>query len=248
MNYSFVIPVHNEEKNLAPLLKEIGRVQKELDGPSEIIFVNDGSTDSSGAVLDDLAGGNGSVRVYTFESNTGQSAAFAEGIRQARGEVIITMDADLQNDPADIPKLLRHYPEYDVVIGKRTRRKDTLKKRITSYIANTIRNIITDEHITDTGCSLKVFRAEYVKRIKFYHGLHRFLPTLCRLEGASVKEVPVRHRSRIHGETHYGTTNRAFTALIDAFAVRWMMKRRILYTCRPDSRNTGNGTTRKDTT
>jgi dolichol-phosphate mannosyltransferase len=240
MKYSFVIPVHNEEKNLTPLTEEIDRVRKELQAPSEIIFVNDGSTDSGGAVLDSLAQKDGSIHVYSFKSNAGQSAALAEGIRQARGEVIITMDADLQNNPADIPKLLRYYPEYDVVIGRRTRRKDTLVKRVSSYIANAVRNLITEEHIADTGCSLKVFKAEYVKRVKFYNGLHRFLPTLCRLEGASVKEVPVSHRRRMFGDTHYGTKNRALVALIDAFAVRWMMKRRISCTCRPGGTTTGN--------
>ena len=234
MNYSIVIPVHNEEGNLLPLIKEIEEVRAALEGTSEVIFINDGSTDGSESVLASIKELYKSVKIYSFEKNVGQSPALSEGIRRAEGEVIITMDADLQNDPHDIPLLLQYYPKYDVVIGKRRRRKDTLKKRISSYIANAIRNRITNEHISDTGCSLKLFKAEYIKKVKFYNGMHRFLPTLCRIEGASVKEVSVRHRRRIFGKTHYGTKNRAFVALIDAFAVRWMMKRTFTYTLKRD--------------
>jgi dolichol-phosphate mannosyltransferase len=230
MKFSFVIPVHNEEKNLSPLMEEIETVRAKLDGESEVIFVNDGSTDQSGTELQRLEKQFSSVRVFTFEKNAGQSAAFAEGIGQAEGELIITMDADLQNNPADIPRMLKWYPEYDVVIGNRILRRDSFKKKLSSLIANTIRNWITDEHIADTGCSLKIFKACYLKKVKFYNGMHRFLPTLCRFEGASVKEVPVSHRSRMFGETHYGTKNRAFSAFVDALAVRWMMRRKLAYT------------------
>jgi len=236
MKYSFVIPVHNEEENLSPLMDEIEVVRGKLDGESEVLFVNDGSTDKSGAVLDGLSEKFAPVHIVTFEKNAGQSAAFAEGIQQAEGEVIITMDADLQNNPADIPRMLQFYPEYDVVIGKRIHRRDSLKKKLSSLIANTIRNRITNENIADTGCSLKIFKAAFLKRITFYNGFHRFLPTLCRMEGASVREVPVSHRSRRFGETHYGTKNRAFSAFLDALVVRWMMQRKLNYTVKKDTR------------
>ena len=235
MNYSFIIPVHNEEKNLAPLMNEIEAVREKLDGASEVLFVNDGSTDQSPVVLEDLTKKFQSVRVITFEKNAGQSAAFSEGIKQAAGEVIITMDADLQNNPADVPHLLRYYPQFDVVIGRRIHRRDSLKKKFSSFIANAIRNRITDENIADTGCSLKIFKAAILKKVTFYNGFHRFLPTLCRMEGASVREVPVRHRSRVFGETHYGTKNRAFSAFIDALVVRWMMRRKLTYIVKKDT-------------
>ena len=216
-------------------MDEIEAVREKLDGESEVVFVNDGSSDRSAAVLDELSVKFQSVRRITFEKNAGQSAAFAEGVKQAVGEVIITMDADLQNNPADIPNMLSYYPKYDVVIGRRIHRRDSLKKIVSSLIANAIRNRITDENIADTGCSLKIFKAAILKKVTFYNGFHRFLPTLCRMEGASLIEVPVRHRNRVFGETHYGTKNRAFSAFIDALVVRWMMRRKLTYTVKKET-------------
>lgn len=229
MTYSFVIPVHNEEQNLPRLMEEIAAVRGALPGDSEVIFVNDGSTDASARELEAIRLRHPGVVIVEFAANAGQSAALSAGFQQAAGEIIITLDADLQNDPADIPSLLRWYPQYDVVIGRRARRRDSLVKRLSSRIANGIRNWLTDESIADTGCSLKVFRASLLKRVMPFNGMHRFLPTLCRLEGATVREVPVNHRPRTGGTSHYGTLNRAFGALNDALAVRWMIRKKVRY-------------------
>ncbi len=229
MKYSIVIPVHNEEKNLPILVKELSEVINKLKGEVEVIFIDDGSNDNSFNVLRELKKRYKWIKIIKFKKRSGQTAAFDAGFKEARGEVIITMDADLQNNPADIFKLLEYYPLYDVVSGKRVNRKDSIVKKVSSRIANYIRNKITKENIVDTGCSLKLFKAEYIKRLKLFDGLHRFLPTLCKMEGAKVIEVPVSHRARIYGKTHYGILNRAFKALIDAFAVLWMKKRFLNY-------------------
>jgi glycosyltransferase involved in cell wall biosynthesis len=229
MTYSFVIPVHNEQANLPRLMAEIDAVRGALDGDSEVIFVNDGSTDATSQALEAIRQRHRGVVIVEFAANAGQSAALGAGFEQASGEVVITLDGDLQNDPADIPSLLRWYPEYDVVIGRRVRRRDSLVKRLSSRVANGIRNALTHESIADTGCSLKVFRASVVKRVRPFDGMHRFLPTLCRLEGATVREVEVSHRPRAGGKSHYGTLNRAFGALHDALAVRWMIRKKTRY-------------------
>jgi dolichol-phosphate mannosyltransferase len=230
MTYSFVIPVHNEQDSLPRLIEEIDAVRGALPGDSEVIFVNDGSSDASAQVLEELRRRHQGVVIVEFARNAGQSAALSAGFAQAAGEVIITLDGDLQNDPADVPLLLQWYPQYDVVIGRRARRRDSLVKRLSSRVANGIRNALTHESIADTGCSLKVFRAEVVKRVRPFDGMHRFLPTLCRLEGATVREVEVGHRPRAGGKSHYGTLNRAFGALQDALAVRWMIRKQTRYT------------------
>jgi glycosyltransferase involved in cell wall biosynthesis len=229
MTYSFIIPVHNEEDNLRPLMAEIEAVRKCLDAPAEVIFVNDGSTDGSGGVLDWIRSNHAAVVVVDFDRNAGQSAALAAGIEHAAGSVIITLDADLQNDPADLPALLAHYPQHDVVIGRRAERRDGFVKRATSRIANGIRNRITGDRVSDTGCSLRVLNAAVVKKIPAFNGMHRFIPTLCRMQGASVKEIDVHHRHRVHGSSHYGTWNRALRALVDAVAVRWLIERKLRY-------------------
>ncbi len=229
MKYSIVIPVHNEEKNLPILVNELSGVITKLDGEVEVIFIDDGSNDNSFNLVSALKKRFEWIKIIKVKKRSGQTAAFDAGFKQAQGEIIITMDADLQNNPDDIFKLLKYYPSNDVISGKRVNRKDTLTKKISSRIANYIRNKITNEHIVDTGCSLKLFKAEYIKRLKLFDGLHRFLPTLCKMEGAKVIEVPVSHRPRKYGKTHYGILNRAFKALIDAFAVRWMKKKFLNY-------------------
>jgi len=230
MNYSFVIPIHNEEGNLEPLLVELHGIVTQLDGQVEVICVDDGSVDNSRQVLLALKARFPYMKLIFFERNYGQSAAFDAGIRQATGEIIITMDADLQNDPADVFTLLHYYPAYDVVIGSRTRRHDTLVKRLSSKIGNAVRNVLTHENIADTGCSLKVFKRETLQHVRLFTGLHRFLPTLCRMYGARVKEVPVAHRPRLSGRSHYGIGNRAWRGLMDTLAVRWMLSRALRYT------------------
>jgi glycosyltransferase involved in cell wall biosynthesis len=193
--------------------------------PYEVVFVDDGSADQSPAVLASLARHDPRLRVVRQRRNSGQSAAMEAGFRHARGEVIVTLDADLQNDPSDIPRLLERMPEYDVVCGVRTRRQDDWVRLLSSRIANRVRNRVTRESITDVGCTLRAFRAEYARSIPVFNGMHRFLPTLLRLAGARVTEVPVRHRPRLHGQAKYGIGNRLWRGIADLLAVRWLQKR-----------------------
>jgi glycosyltransferase involved in cell wall biosynthesis len=195
--------------------------------------VDDGSTDRSRALLQQLKSEIPALRVIALTPNSGQSAAFEAGISRARGEVIVLMDSDLQNDPRDIAKLLSALegpPPFSCAAGLRARRQDNLVRRVSSRIANAVRIRLTGDPIRDTGCSLKAFRAELFKRIKFFRGMHRFLTTLVRLEGGTVIEVEVNHRPRPRGRPKYGLgLGRTFTALRDAFAVRWMRKRCLRY-------------------
>lgn len=224
---SFVIPVYNEEGNIQRLFDELSRVGSELTQPYEVVLVDDCSTDRSLEIIRGLADLHPQVRYLSFAANCGQSAALYAGFQHATGDIVITMDADLQNDPADIPKLLGYFGEYDMVNGWRADRQDTLSKKIGSRIGNYVRNKLTWESIHDTGCSLKVMRASMLKRIRMFRGLHRFLPTLMRLEGARVIEVPVHHRPRIHGVSKYNNLRRGIEGLYDVIAVRWMIKRHL---------------------
>lgn len=227
---SLIIPVYNEEENLQDLYSEITRSLSGLTCPWELVLVDDGSTDSSLAVMRALAGADERVRFLSFARNCGQSAAFAAGFRYAAGDVVVTLDADLQNDPADIPAMLQVYAQgVDMVIGWRAKRQDSVVKRYASRFANWVRNRISRETVRDTGCSLKVMRAEMVKRIPMFAGMHRFLPTLMKLEGARVAEVRVNHRPRSKGVSKYGIWDRAWSSAYDLLAVRWMQKRHIEY-------------------
>jgi dolichol-phosphate mannosyltransferase len=202
-------------------------VAGKLGHPYEIVLVDDCSSDSSFDIMKKLSATDPRVRYLSFESNCGQSAALYAGFQHASGDIIITMDADLQNDPADVPKLLQYFGEYDMVNGWRADRQDTLSKKIGSRIGNSVRNRLTWETIHDTGCSLKVMRASMLKRIRMFRGLHRFLPTLMRLEGARVIEIPVHHRARMHGVSKYNNLRRGIEGLYDVIAVRWMIKRHL---------------------
>jgi glycosyltransferase involved in cell wall biosynthesis len=226
---SLVIPVFNEEDNLELLTEEIVQVVELLGKSFEIIFVDDGSTDRSFTILRELARKYSFIRVIRFRHNCGQTAAFDAGFRASRGKVVVTMDADLQNDPHDIPRLLDKINEYDLVCGWRHKRNDSWIKRISSRIANWVRNKLSDEQIVDVGCSLKAFRREALKCLKLYTGMHRFFPTLVKMEGFKVIEVKVNHRPRKYGETKYAISNRIVRSFIDLLAVRWMKKRQLRY-------------------
>lgn len=229
---SVVVPVYNERDNLAPLLEEIAAA---LAGRAyEVVAVDDGSTDGSGDALVALRARFPALRVVRFARNAGQSAAFAAGFRAARGAVLVTMDADLQNDPADVPALLAALERAGVeaAAGWRMDRRDTGWKLVQSRIANGVRNRLNHETIRDTGCSLKAFRREAVADIPWFMGMHRFLPTLVKMRGGRVVEVPVHHRPRRFGTTKYGMWNRVFRALADALAVRWMQRRALRYEIR----------------
>jgi len=225
---SIVVPVHNEEQNIRPLLEEIAQAVTGLQ--AEFIFVDDGSTDGTLNQLKEAARRDNRVRVAHFRRNLGQTAAMAAGFRLARGEAVVTLDGDLQNDPADVPALVALLKDWDVVCGVRRKRRDTRLKRISSKIANGFRNWATGDNIVDTGCTLKAFRRHWLQNLDLYQGMHRFLPTLLKMRGARVTQVPVRHRPRRAGKTHYGTWGRMVKGLADVWAVRWMQKNYVDYT------------------
>ncbi|MEW6757567.1 MAG: glycosyltransferase family 2 protein [Acidobacteriota bacterium] len=231
---SVVVPVFNEEENLPVLLREIRETLDPAGLSYEVVFVDDGSRDRSLEVLRGLLPANPMVRVVVFEKNAGQTAAMDAGLRSARGEILVTLDADLQNDPHDIPLLLNEMDRFDVAVGYRAKRRDSLVKKVTSRIGNGVRNWATHEDIIDTGCSLKAFRREAVAPLKLLKGMHRFLPTLCRMEGFTVTQVKVNHRPRIHGETKYGVFDRLRATLPDLLAVRWMQARVLRYRVREE--------------
>ncbi len=228
---SVVFPVFNEEENLPILMGEIARALEDTPWSYEVIAVDDGSRDRSLAVLEELRAVHPQLRVLTFAKNSGQTAALDAGWRAARGRYVVSLDADLQNDPADIPGMLRKLEEsgVDMVIGVRVNRHDTWSRRMQSKIGNGVRNWLTHDQVTDTGCSLKLVRREAVEKVKLFTGMHRFLPTLVRLQGYRVNEMPVNHRARRFGTSKYGAMNRAFRGLVDCLAVRWMGSRLLRY-------------------
>lgn len=222
---SFVVPVYNEEKNIELLYKELKEIADKISDDYEIIFIDDASTDKSQILIKKIATYDKKVKYIFFEENSGQSAALYAGFQKASKDITITLDGDLQNDPKDIPRMLEYYGEYDMINGWRKQRNDSIFKKVGSKIGNFFRNIMTNETIKDTGCGLKVMKTDILKRIKMYKGLHRFLPTLMRLEGARVIEIPVNHRKRIYGHSHYSNLKRAFSGFYDLISVRWMIKR-----------------------
>lgn len=220
---SLVIPVYNEEESLPILAAEIDAALAGRD--YEVIFVDDGSRDRSLEVLRRLRAEDRRRRVLHLAKNRGQSAAFDAGFRAVRASVVVTLDADLQNDPADIPRLIEALADCDMVSGVRGERRDTWTRRVASRIANRVRNAVVHDSVSDVGCSLKAYRIELVRRLKMFDGLHRFLPALIEMQGGRVKEVPVGHRPRLHGTSKYTIGNRLWRALADMAAVRWMQSR-----------------------
>jgi len=231
-----VVPAYNERENLAPLLAEIAAALERPLRSYEVIVVDDGSTDGTFEALKALRPQYPQLRIIAFERNAGQTAAFAAGFRAARAPVVVTLDADLQNDPADIPLLVETLQRTGAtaVAGYRATRRDTLWKRLQSRIANGVRNRLNGEVIRDTGCSLKAFRADAVRALPLFAGMHRFLPTLIKMQGGTVTEVAVGHRPRRYGVTKYGMWNRVLRSLMDAFAVRWMQRRALRYHVREE--------------
>ena len=225
MKYSIVIPIKDEEENIRDLIDEVEPVMESLKQKWELICIDDGSTDRSLLILQELCKQNPFLRVLSFTRNFGQSAAFAAGFAAANGELIITLDGDRQNDPADIPKLTAAIANCDLVVGWRVNRKDTLQKKMVSRISNWIRSRLCRDGMHDTGCSLKVYRSEALKHIKMYRGMHRFLPALFKIEGFRIKEIPVSHRERKKGETKYHFLNRSIGPIVDMFVVCWMRHR-----------------------
>ena len=224
---SVVVPLYNEEANLPILQEELRTALSGLD--YEIIFVDDGSVDRTAERIES----SGEIRVIRFEKNSGQSAAIYAGLTAARGATVVIIDGDLQNDPADIPKLLAEIAHgAHLVCGYRAKRQDTFVKRATSRIANAVRSRYTKDGVRDTGCTLKAMRRECVSALFPFKGMHRFIPALVKAAGYQLVEVPVNHRPRRFGQSKYGLGNRAFRATIDMLGVRWLLSRRLSYKIR----------------
>lgn len=227
--YSIVIPIKNEEENIQDLLNELECVMNQTEKEFEVICIDDGSTDNSLQLLTHLKNCKPYLKILSFHQNYGQTSAFDAGFKAAKGDFVITMDGDRQNDPHDIPRLLKEIEKYDLVCGQRVKRKDPFIKRVTSLLANFVRKRLCQDQIQDTGCSLKVYRTSSLRNIKLFHGMHRFLPALFMIEGYRIKEIPVNHRERVKGKTKYNFFNRSFNTIADMLAVRWMRKRHLNY-------------------
>lgn len=229
---SLVIPCYNEEGNLRVLAEAIVSALGPLVIPYEVVITDDCSSDNSWSILREIAEADPRFRVQRFGFNCGESAASWAGMMAARGRYLITLDADLQNDPRDIPKFLEALKQYDCVCGTRVKTRgqgDNFVRIVSSRIANWVRNKLSDENVSDAGCTYRAFRRECLAQIKFFKGAHRFLPTLIKMEGFSVAEITVTNNPRFAGQSHYGVWNRLFKSFFDLLAVRWMKKRMIRY-------------------
>jgi dolichol-phosphate mannosyltransferase len=224
---SVILPCYNEEGNLEPLTHELVSTLEKLDRPYEVIFVDDASRDGSDRVLAQLGHRYPELRVVRHRINSGESAAQASGFRVARGEILVTMDSDQQNDPGDIPALLAALERCDVVSGVRARREDDWLRRVSSKLANAFRNWLTGDRVTDAGCTFRALRREVALEMPVFNGMHRFLPTLARYQGFRVSEIPVNHRPRVAGVSKYGVGNRLVRGITDCVAMRWWKRRAV---------------------
>ena len=240
---SIIIPVRDEERNIAGLAEELTMTMCSTSWSWECLWIDDGSIDNTLSELQRINKKDARHQFIVLSRNYGQSAALSTGFSYARGEILVTLDGDGQNDPNDIPVLVRYLLENnaDMVNGWRKRRRDTAVRKISSRIANAFRNRVTREQIRDVGCSMRVFRHRCVKGIPVFKGMHRFLPTLIRTGGCSrIVEMPVRHRPRAYGQTKYGIHNRLWVGLIDTLAVRWMQTRMVYPKVKTSSLNSGD--------
>ena len=228
---SVVIPVYNEEASLTPLWSELRGILEQLELVFEVVFVDDGSRDRSAEIIRSFRETDQRVRLVRLKVNGGETAATDAGFKAARGRRVVVMDADLQNDPRDIPMLLSHLDHWDAVTGWRVNRAagDNVVRRVSSRIANRIRNWVSDETIQDSGCTFRAFRRECLRGLVLYRGFHRFIPTLLKMRGYRVIEVPVGHRPRQFGRSKYGVLNRAVVAFADLLVIRWMGARLLRY-------------------
>ena len=229
---SLAIPCHNEQDNLRPLIAAIRATLDPLKLSYEIIITDDCSNDKSWEVLKELAASDPRIRGQRFAINCGESAALWAGLKVARGRYLFTLDADLQNDPNDLPKFLEPLKHFDCVCGSRVKTRgqgDNFIRVASSRIANWVRNKLSDETITDAGCTYRGFKRECIENLKFFKGMHRFMPTLFKIEGFTVTEVSVTTNPRFAGQAHYGVWNRLFASFYDLLAVCWMKKRMFRY-------------------
>ena len=241
---SIVVPVYNEEENLPLLWPEIREVLDPAHLQYEVIFVDDGSQDRSAEIVREFRERDPRVRLIRLKANAGETAATDAGFKSIRGRYVVVMDADLQNDPHDIPAMLAHLDRWDAVTGWRVNRAagDSWIRRLSSRIANGVRNALSRETIQDSGCTFRAFRRECLRDLVLYRGLHRFIPTLLKIQGFRVLEVPVNHRPRRFGKSKYGIGNRAARAFVDLLVVRWMKDRQLRYEIAEDLG--GDGTAR----
>ena len=226
---SVVIPVRDERENLRPLWEELRGVLLASDRSFEVILVDDGSRDGSREVIRELSREDTRVGAIFLQRAAGQSAALDAGFKAARGDWVIMLDADLQTDPADIPRMLDSLGTLDALVGYRRNRQDSFARRIVSRMANAIRNVFLGEAIRDTGCSLKLFRRSCLSKLCLFDGMHRFLPALLRLEGYRVGELAVGHRPRRWGRSKYPPSSRLIRPVVDLLAVWWMQRRKLRY-------------------
>ena len=226
---SLVIPAYNEQENVEALLRRVEAALTQIGRPFEVVIIDDGSTDRTPELLREAMARLPWLRVLRLQKNSGQSAAFDAGFKAARGDVVATIDADLQNDPEEIPRLLPMLDGYDMITGWRRDRQDTKFRKVQTRIANRIRNWISDETIQDSASSLKLYKRHCLEGLHLFTGAHRFFPTLVKMRGYTVREEPVKHSPRHAGTAKYGFRNRALRAFVDLLAVRWMKKRTIRY-------------------
>jgi len=231
MTYDFtiIVPVYNEEDNLDRVEKELSDYLKIATKKTKILFVNDGSIDQSQTIIERICNNNPDFSFISFKENKGLSAAISAGFKSTTTELVGYIDSDLQTDPKDFNLLLEQIPEFDLVTGVRSNRKDSFVKNMSSTIANGIRRSFTHDGMDDTGCPLKVIKTEYASKIPMFKGLHRFLPAMILLQDGKIKQIPVSHFPRIAGEAKYGLWNRLLGPLVDCFAYLWMKKKYINY-------------------
>jgi glycosyltransferase involved in cell wall biosynthesis len=226
---TIIVPVYNEKRCLAQFHREMDKFLSAAPLPSEVIFVNDGSTDTSQHLIEKICFEDQRYHFIQWDTNRGLSTALKAGIDHCDGPLIGYIDADIQTSPMDFLKLLEYIPDYDLVTGVRTKRKDSLLKIVCSRVANQLRRMLNNDAFIDTGCPLKIGKASYLKQIPWFEGMHRFLPSLVRMAGGRVQEVPIRHFKRFAGRAKYGFLNRITVALVDMLAFRWMQSHYIRY-------------------
>lgn len=240
---SVVVPFYNEEENVRPLADRVASVFADAlpDYDHECVFVNDGSTDGTRRELEALRAERATVRPLHLRANRGQSAALVAGLRAARGECLLTLDGDLQNDPADFPAFLKLLEDYDCVCGVRAHRHDSWGRRLSSRVANAVRNAILHDGIRDSGCGAKGFRRKCVPHILPFNGAHRFIAVMIRAGGLSLTETEVTHHPRVHGASKYGLHNRLWRGLYDLFGVAWLRRRYVAWEVEGESNGATGG-------
>lgn len=226
---TIIVPIYNEEENIKRLCKELNDFLKKSIIETQILFINDGSNDNSEQLIKDQCNSNEKFKIISFQKNAGLSVAIKAGFDHTDTSLVGYIDADLQTNPEDFNLLLKKIGEYDLVTGVRTKRKDSIIKNISSFIANYVRRVFTNDKMDDTGCPLKVIKTSYAKNIPMFRGIHRFLPAMILLQNGKVIQVPIRHYPRIAGKAKFGFFNRLVGPLMDCFAYVWMKNKYINY-------------------